>query len=110
MKLRYTLIAAAAMTLGACATANTEPKATFTSDRTPEQIAFCLDSSLRGGVRTERVSPGYVVAERRNTYGMPMVRWDIRESPRGGSVIEYRVRAAVNTGSDKAKDCFEGVA
>lgn len=107
MNIKLTLIAALGLSLAGCATANTEAKDEFTSSRTPSEIALCMDDMLRGGVRTEMVSTDHVVIERRNTYGMPMVRWDAYATP-NGSRIEYRNRMAVNTGMGDAVKCFAG--
>lgn len=96
--------------LTACATSlaglgEKEPRFTLDSAKPAEEVATCLVTSLNWSNDLMRMAPGhFVIVRNDNTYKIPMIRWDIKDTP-GGSRIELRATAPFGEGADKARAC-----
>ena len=68
------------------------PALIFEGSRPAEEVASCLVAELTGTNQLLRMAPGHFVVTRPNAYGVPIVRWDIFDTPTGNRV-ELRVDA-----------------
>jgi hypothetical protein len=103
------LLPIALLSLSACATSveglgEDEIDLTLTSTRPAEEVASCLAMKLLGDNNLLRVNADHFVVTRKNGYGFPIIRWDMKNSPTG-STLELRTSTPVGEGVDKAREC-----
>lgn len=106
--MRLTICLAAAALSGCAASVaglgEKSPRLTLESSRPAQQVAGCLATELQGTNPMVTIAEGHYVVARNNTYGMPMVRWDIFATATG-SRLELRAQGPFGEGVDKARDC-----
>ncbi len=78
----------------------------YSSKKPASEVAGCIASRLMGVNPAFQDGDGHWVITRSNGYGIPIVRWDVRDSPGGGSAIEFRRSVAMMSGEEKAATCF----
>lgn len=106
--MRY-LLPLAVLALSGCAASieglgNDEVDLTLTSTKPAEEVASCIALKLKGDNDLIRISADHFVVSRKNGYGFPVVRWDIKTAP-GGSTLELRSSSPVGEATDKVRDC-----
>lgn len=106
--LRIAALAACA-SLAGCANSvadlgNKQAARVFEGPRSAEETANCLVAELNGSNQLLRMSADHFVVTRPNTYGVPVVRWDIFNIPTG-SRVELRATFGLGEGEPKARAC-----
>lgn len=109
--MRY-LLPLAVLALSGCAATleglgNDEVDLTLTSGKPAEEVAACIVLKLQGDNDLIRISADHFVVSRKNGYGFPVVRWDIKTSP-SGSTLELRSSTPVGEATDKVRECIAG--
>lgn len=97
------------LSLSACAASveglgNDEVDLSLTSTKPAEAVAACLALKLKGDNDMVRINADHFVVSRKNGYGVPVVRWDIKSAP-NGSMLELRSSSPVGEATDKARQC-----
>ncbi|RYD68009.1 MAG: hypothetical protein EOP58_01710 [Sphingomonadales bacterium] len=81
-----------------------EVRETITSKRSAAEVAACTVDRMRGAADL-RGAGGHWWVIRKNTFSVPMIRWDFKDQPGGGSVAEMRAPVSVNPGTDLVRFC-----
>ncbi len=77
---------------------------TLTSEKAPDIVAGCIASRFMGFNESLRLSESHYLVVRKNSFGAPIVRWDIIGTDTG-SRIELRSSLPVNHGTDDVRMC-----
>ena len=77
---------------------------TVPSSKTAQQFATCAAEILQGEVEL-RGSGDHWWILRSNMWDVPIVRWDFKGQPNGGSIAELRATAIAGAGKDKVQRC-----
>lgn len=81
-----------------------EVRETITSNRTASEVATCAVERMRGAADL-RGGGGHWWVIRKTTFSTPLVRWDFKDKPGGGSVAEMRAPVSINPGTDIIRFC-----
>lgn len=104
--MKYAFIALLA--LSGCATsaaglADSKVDTTVTSPKSAQAFATCVAEALVGNNQLRNDGDHYWVL-RLNTFGVPISRWDFRNT-QNGSTAELRATINVNSGDEKVRAC-----
>jgi len=77
---------------------------TVPSQKSAQAFATCAAEVLQGSVELRGAGNHYWIL-RPNALGVPIVRWDFKDQPTGGSIAELRATAIIGAGKDKVQGC-----
>lgn len=104
------LVPVLALFLGGCAMspqgmAKDEIDVTLNSSKQPDIVAGCVASNFMGFTDSVRLSERHYMVVRKNSFGMPIVRWDFIGTDEG-TRLELRSSLPVNHGTDDVRKCL----
>lgn len=103
------LIALGAIVTSGCATSaagleRMGVESTIPSQKSAQAFATCVAEVVQGSAEL-RGSGNHFWVLRSNMYDVPIVRWDFKDLPTGGSIAELRATAVMGAAKDKVQGC-----